>query len=340
MKMKQQPLISVIIPVYKAEKTIRRAAESALNQTWKNLEVLLVVDGSPDGSGRICDALAGEDSRVRVFYMEDRGVSAARNRGLEEMRGEYHTFVDSDDAIAPQMLSALYRAICEEKADIAGCMFSRCTEEADFQRLLQEKEQVKNSSAAVLTGQQIVSQGILNGDSRCWSKLYGPNCRNVRFKEGLTIGEDMLYFLQCLGPATRYAALQEPLYAYYINPQGAMERPFAPNHMDQLRCWKLAQDEISERFPEILSESESAAKLAAIRAVYAVLTAGKIARLPGAQARSFSSEYGRCREQLREVLAVRGCFGALSNGYKIKAVLLQLCPGIYQKLYGALTGKR
>ena len=109
----EQALISVIVPVYKVEAFLPKCVNSILNQTYKNLEILLVDDGSPDGSGALCDAYARQDSRVRVIHKKNGGLSDARNAGIEAAAGDYLAFVDSDDWLEPDtyevMLSAAER---------------------------------------------------------------------------------------------------------------------------------------------------------------------------------------------------------------------------------------
>ena len=96
--MSDSPLISVIIPVYNVEKYLHRCLDSVIEQTYKNLEVILIDDGSTDHSGEICDDYAAKDVRIHVIHQENQGVSAARNKGLDNVKGEYITFVDSDDS--------------------------------------------------------------------------------------------------------------------------------------------------------------------------------------------------------------------------------------------------
>ena len=103
------PKISVIVPVYKAEKFLATCIESILNQTYGNLEIILVDDGSPDSCGKICEKYALSDSRVKVVHQKNAGVAAARNVGLDLAEGDYVTFVDSDDYIQPQMYEKLIR---------------------------------------------------------------------------------------------------------------------------------------------------------------------------------------------------------------------------------------
>jgi len=116
-----KPLISVIVPVYNAEKFLRENIASIQNQTWENLEILLIDDGSKDSSPQICDELQSADSRIRVIHQLNQGMSAARNAGLSEAQGEYVGFMDNDDFIHPQMFEILYKTLVKYQADVAGC---------------------------------------------------------------------------------------------------------------------------------------------------------------------------------------------------------------------------
>ena len=120
--MTQLPLISVIVPVYKVENYLDCCVQSIVNQTYSNLEIILIDDGSPDASGAMCDAWAEKDSRIRVIHQENAGGGAARNAGLDAARGERIAFVDSDDYIAPGCYQYLH-TLLEEGADIAECDF-------------------------------------------------------------------------------------------------------------------------------------------------------------------------------------------------------------------------
>ena len=115
------PLISVIVPVYKAEAFLKKCTDSILSQSHREIELLLIDDGSPDNSGALCDAIAAEDTRVRVFHKENGGVSSARNLGLAHATGDYIAFVDSDDWLEPDTFSLLLSALTENGADSAGC---------------------------------------------------------------------------------------------------------------------------------------------------------------------------------------------------------------------------
>ena len=113
--------ISVIVPVYNVEQYLERCVDSIINQTYKNLEIILVNDGSTDNSGQLCDELAKKDSRIRVIHKENGGVSEARNFGVKEISGEYVIFIDSDDYINKRMINVLYSQIKLEEADVSVC---------------------------------------------------------------------------------------------------------------------------------------------------------------------------------------------------------------------------
>ena len=123
--MQNEPLISVIVPVYKVEQYLDRCVQSIVDQTYKNLEIILVDDGSPDNCPAMCDAWAEKDDRVQVIHKENGGVSSARNVGLDAVTGSYIAFVDADDWIESDMLEFLLHNIIEFKADISGCTFSK-----------------------------------------------------------------------------------------------------------------------------------------------------------------------------------------------------------------------
>lgn len=117
----EEKLLSVIVPVYKVEPYLHRCVDSIRNQTYKNLQIILVDDGSPDNCGKICDEYAELDARIIVVHQENRGLSGARNTGLRYAKGEYVAFVDSDDWIAPTMYETLVRMIERNDLDMARC---------------------------------------------------------------------------------------------------------------------------------------------------------------------------------------------------------------------------
>lgn len=315
--------------------------------------------------------------QIRAFHMEDRGVSAARNLGLEEARGDYITFLDDDDAMAPAMLEELLRVQRETGADFCGCGFRSVKAEgmqsgraADTDRsgeiannttpaenttwddIPSEKtgrgtlaaDQNKSTAsqpvrrekqpAALFRGADIITQRILQRDTRVWSKLFTREAiGSMRFLEGLTIGEDMLFVASLVRKNTVYAILDEALYFYTVNPEGAMERPFTRSYMDQIRCWDEAEKVIRAQFPEVLDNPGPAAQLGSLRIVSDVLTASKIAKLPEKEWQQYQPEFEKCRESLGRHRTIPGAKDRIPKDYRIKAVLLGRFPALYRKMY-------
>ena len=172
--MKQEAKISVIVPVYGVERYISDCIRSLCDQTWKNLEILLIDDGSKDGSGKICDEWAKKDSRIRVFHVENGGQSRARNIGMKEASGDYIGFVDGDDAAAPKMYEHLYGLMQKYDAQIAECNFEG--------RKSPEPDQMQEQAVVTMSGKgKKVGVIKLRLFLRCLEKLrYGNNWIIIR----------------------------------------------------------------------------------------------------------------------------------------------------------------
>lgn len=170
-------LISVIIPVYNVEKYLTRCLDSVLAQTYTNLEILLIDDGSTDASGKICDKYARQDKRVRVFHKPNGGVSSARNMGLDNASGDYIGFVDSDDYIDPTMYVHLSSLINIYQTDIAVCNIYYCSSKKEFKASHPGKIYKGMEAFALCVHQKSVFVSI-------WNKLYKRECiGNIRFSQ-------------------------------------------------------------------------------------------------------------------------------------------------------------
>lgn len=190
--MDNQPAVSVIVPVYKAEAYLHRCVDSLLAQTFTDFELLLIDDGTPDRSGMICDEYAIKDTRVRVFHKENGGVSSARQLGLDNALGEYVIHADPDDWVESNMLEELYNEAKRENADMVICDFFN--EFKDGKQYYVRQLLPSLDSQAVL--QQLLS-GKLNGF--CWNKLVRRACFinwSIRFPESIHIWEDL--WVNCL----------------------------------------------------------------------------------------------------------------------------------------------
>lgn len=210
-----EPLISVVVPVYKAERYLDRCVESLLAQTHTHLEILLIEDGSPDGSGALCDAWAAREERVRAFHKENGGPSAARNFGVDRSEGDYVSFVDADDYVAPDYLEYLLRLLTGNGADIA-CAQYRVAHDGDERFEPQGEDSVRRftSGEAILAlyGQELYMPLVT-----AWAKLFKREIvREVRFPEGRLHEDDATAYrfyyrsaLTVLGPRAVYAYFQD-----------------------------------------------------------------------------------------------------------------------------------
>ena len=330
--------ISVIIPVYNGAAWLETCVRSVLAQTWQDLEVLILDDSSTDGTGQLAERLAKGDDRVRVITRAKRGVSSARNEGIEKSEGSYLAFVDADDRIDRKMLEIQHEILTKENCDMVLCGYSAWdgTDGGNGRTAAQLRKGNKNTensdtleySVKIADENEYLSDYLLGGATRCWSILYRREAiGSARFREDLTIGEDMLFLMELLPNLKRVGITDYPGYAYRINPAGAMLRPFQPSYMDEIKSWRLAGKIVAERDPSLLP------KASAILAVSAMLAAGKIACLPKGERRRFKGCVTRCRQAVKEGLKTPGARGELPSGYRIKTALFSLCPAVYLNLY-------
>ncbi len=247
------PSVSIIVPVYNAEKTIRRCIESILHQSCGDFELLVVDDGSPDSSGAICDAYAAGDARVRVFHKENGGVSAARNLALEQARGKYIQFLDSDDWITPDATLLLLRAAEEHEADLVI---------SDFYRVVGERVSVKGDieEGSVLTQEEYAAHMMENPADFyygvLWNKLYRRSIverYRLRMDEEISWCEDFLFNLEYIRCARRFYALNVPIY-YYVKTKGSLASQISISKTVRM---KLTMFEYYNRlYKEIFDEEE------------------------------------------------------------------------------------
>lgn len=214
-------LVSIIVPVYNAEKYLNRCVDSILKQDYPNFELLLMDDGSRDSSGAICDEYARKDSRVKVVHKENTGVSDTRNQALSEARGEYIQFVDSDDWIVPEATRLLVRSMERYQCDMVIADFYRVSGERLAQKGDIEEDGVMNRqefAACMIENPADFYYGVL------WNKLYRRKIiaeNNIRMDETISWCEDFLFNLEYIRHASGFYALQVPIY-YYLKRKGSL----------------------------------------------------------------------------------------------------------------------
>lgn len=184
-KMKSSALVSVIIPVFNVRPYIAEAIESVLHQTYNNLEIIIIDDGSTDGSEEVCDDYAQRDKRIIVVHKQNEGVSAARNTGLDLLNGDMVAFLDSDDAFHPDFVSVLLEALIRERADIAMCKYTdHCTVEK-MKKIGEEKEEPGMEEGVYDRFDALRALNDRKINHAVWNKLYRQELwKKIRFPSG------------------------------------------------------------------------------------------------------------------------------------------------------------
>lgn len=206
--MKEKNLVSIIVPIFKVEKYLKRCIDSILNQTYRNIEIILIDDGSPDNCGKIADEYALKDKRIKVIHQKNMGLSEARNRGIEISKGEYIGFVDSDDYIEPTMFQDLYNAIIDNDADISIC---------NFYVISNKRKVAKNNFKRRNFNKIEALKGVLldkDIQSYAWNKLYKRELfENIKYPIGKKY-EDIGTTFYLFEKSNKIAYIEKPEYNY------------------------------------------------------------------------------------------------------------------------------
>lgn len=230
-------LVSVIVAVYNIEEYLPRCLESILAQTYKNLEIILVDDGSADHSGSICDAYAKKDERITVIHKKNGGLSDARNAGLEEASGDYIGFVDGDDWIEEDMYRAMYYACEKENAQIAACRYKQITRTGVVDA---------STGKSVSLSKREALEIYICGDERyliynsVWSKLFARKLiEGMRFPVGKN-SEDIMFTTKAFCRMERLAYLDRAYYNYVLDREGSImnEKAGERRLKDELPFWR------------------------------------------------------------------------------------------------------
>ncbi|MCH4021322.1 MAG: glycosyltransferase [Erysipelotrichaceae bacterium] len=238
-------LISVIIPVYKVEEYLEDCIRSVIQQTYNNLEIILVDDGSPDRCPQICDSWAKKDSRVSVIHKENGGLSDARNAGLDHCHGDYIAFVDSDDWIKPQMFERMLHVIQSEDADICACGIENHYDDGH----------ISSWKIPSLKGNKEKIYENLYHDTKypvaAWNKLY-KRClwEQTRFPKG-KLCEDAFTTYLLIDKAKYIVQIPDDLYCYRIRENSIMTSSFSSKRMDEEEAWRVNYQFMKKNYPSV-----------------------------------------------------------------------------------------
>lgn len=264
-----EQIISVIIPVYKVEPYLRKCLDSVVGQTYRNLEIILVDDGSPDNCGAICDEYAAKDGRIKVIHQQNAGLSAARNAGLRIASGEYLGFVDSDDWIEPEMFGTLLNGLRDTSTDIAVC--------GRYEEYKDHKVPYCWPEVQVLDTEQALGELLRNDrmQNLVWDKLYRKGLfEEVWFPEGKTF-EDMAVMHWLFLRAKKVVCLPAVMYHYLHRAESIVGDVSLKNRLNHYEMAWARYEALSENWPQYadLMAAQCVASAVTIWSVYHINSA-------------------------------------------------------------------
>lgn len=241
--------ISVIVPIYNVEKYLEKCLNTIISQTYKNLEIILIDDGSNDNSGIICDEYAKKDKRIIVIHQKNTGVSSARNKGLKIASGDYIGFIDPDDYIQKNMYEIMLNNILESKSDICICGIKRITEDgiiANITKKQEIREYTKKEILELLIQDKYITTSV-------WNKLFKSELiKMIEFNENRKVGEDFEFILEALKKLEIRAIYDsKSLYNYLIRKESASRKKNDKHATDILEVNNQLLEMIKRSYPEL-----------------------------------------------------------------------------------------
>lgn len=246
------PLISVIVPIYNVEKYLARCVDSIVNQTYKNLEIILVDDGSPDRCPQMCDDYAKKDSRIKVVHKKNGGLSDARNAGIAVATGEYISFIDSDDYVSDDFFECLLDVMNKENSDIAECSVVKFYEDNRFDEFsddLSVKTYDTQDAMSALIAENPFHQHV-------WNKLYKTELvKDIPYAVG-KLNEDEFWTYRVFGRANKVARINKTMYYYFQRSSSIMGVGYNIRRLDALEGKANRQKYIENNFPDLSTQAK------------------------------------------------------------------------------------
>lgn len=246
------PLISVIVPIYNVEKYLARCVDSIVNQTYKNLEIILVDDGSPDLCPQMCDDYAEKESRIKVVHKKNGGLSDARNAGMAVATGEYISFIDSDDYVSDDFIECLLDVMNKENSDIAECSVVKFYEDNRFDEFIDDlsvKTYDTQDAMSALIAENPFHQHV-------WNKLYKTELvKDIPYAVG-KLNEDEFWTYRVFGRANKVARLNKTMYYYFQRNSSIMGVGYNIRRLDALEGKANRQKYIENNFPDLSTQAK------------------------------------------------------------------------------------
>ena len=244
------PLVSIIVPVYGTEQYLPSCIDSLCSQTYSNIEIILVDDQSPDRCSEICDSYSKKDDRILVIHQKNKGVSGARNTGLDHAVGEYIMFVDSDDKLLSDAVKVLIEDALIYDADIVSATSILFNDGHSLCVSDDGKVTIHNDEEPLLLS--------LNGErstESVWAKLFKSSfINNIRFKEGKNINEDGFFIFQCCLNKPVYVQHNVPIYIYNVRVNSASRQVFSEEFLSMLYFCNEKEELIKDKYPHLINE--------------------------------------------------------------------------------------
>lgn len=224
------PLVSIVVPVYKVEKYIHQCIQSILKQTYDSFELILVDDGSPDTCGDICEDYSEKDDRISVIHKKNGGLSDARNAGINISKGQYITFVDSDDFLHPDYLKKMMDIAVSNHADIVQCAFT--SDEANLGGYDSSRKEISSFEPEKALHDLLKMQTV---QVNAWAKFYGRHLFNgIRYPYGRINEDNLTTYKLILAARSSIVCMNQNLYFYRVNPESIMHSSFSAKRYEIL----------------------------------------------------------------------------------------------------------
>lgn len=244
-------LVSIVVPIYGTEFYLPACIDSLCNQTYENIQIILVDDQSPDNCPQICDDYAKTDSRITVIHQENKGVSGARNTGLSHCNGDYIMFVDSDDELCCDGVEKLLLTAFNYKADIVSAVSNL----VDVNGMALET--YTDESYTIIENDETVLLS-LSGDKiadSVWAKLFRADLiQDIRFEEGQSINEDGFYMFQCFLKKPLLVHFNTVVYRYFIRKKSCSRQAFSEKYLSMLYFCDRKKELVAEYFPQYMDQ--------------------------------------------------------------------------------------
>lgn len=251
--MKMNSLVSVVVPIYNMQKYLERCIDYLLNQTYKNLEIILVDDGSTDCSGTICDMYEGSDNRIVVIHKKNGGVSSARNAGMNVATGIYIMFIDPDDYIVNNAISEMVNYIEKYDVDLVESSYAKFEIDNDFTII--QKEKCGRISSIEGIGAFLKWNGLIT--SFCWGKLYKTKiAKQISFNTDLRVGEDAVFVYEYLKRSNDIYIINDALYRYFLRNDSAIGNKYTKKRIDAIKSAEIIRFSCNEFFPSLSEEAD------------------------------------------------------------------------------------